>query len=90
MDGVDPLRILLSFAFVVGLMVLCALALRSILRKNPALLMQKNTGRLQVLESKMIDARRRLVLIKRDEQEHLLLLSPQGELLIEHVEKPNV
>ncbi len=89
MDTVDPLRILLSFALVIALIGLCAFAMRTVMRKNPGWALQKKVGRLQVLESKMLDARRRLVLIKRDEQEHLLLLSPNGELLIERVEKSN-
>ncbi|MDX2073553.1 MAG: flagellar biosynthetic protein FliO [Alphaproteobacteria bacterium] len=90
MDIVDPIRVLLSFVLVVALIGLSALAMRFVLRRNPGWALHKGGGRLQIIESKMIDARRRLVLIKRDEQEHLLLLSPQSELLIERVEKKNV
>ena len=90
MDTVDPLRILLSFVLVIALIGLSALLMRYVMRKNPGWMAGQGGGRLQVVESKMIDARRRLVLVKRDEQEHLLLLSPQGELLIERVEKNNV
>lgn len=87
MDTVDPLRILFSFALVIGLIGLCAFALRTVMRKNPGWALKQNSGRLHIIESKMIDARRKIVLIKRDEQEHLLLLSPNGDLLIERVEK---
>lgn len=87
MDTVEPLRILLSFGLVIGLIGMCALGLRVLARRNPQWMMQQTTGRLQVIETRMLDARRKLVLIKRDEQEHLLLLSPQGETLIESVKK---
>jgi flagellar protein FliO/FliZ len=86
MEIVEPLRIVFSFGLVIGLIGVCVLGLRYLARKNPQWLMAQQSGRLQVVEMKMIDARRKLVLIKRDEQEHLLLLSPTGELLIEKVE----
>ena len=38
--------------------------------------------RLKVKESLMLDPRRRLVLVKLDEREHLLLLSPAGDLVV--------
>ena len=39
--------------------------------------------RLQVLEVRHLDARRRLVLVQRDRTEHLLLLGMHNDLLIE-------
>lgn len=84
MDTVDPLRIILSFMIVVGLIGLFAVMLRYVARKGPNWAMQKGS-RLQVVETRMIDAKRKLVLVKRDEQEHLLLLSAQSELHIETV-----
>ena len=39
--------------------------------------------RLQVLEVATVDARRRLVLVRRDNVEHLLLLGHQADLLVE-------
>jgi len=91
MEEYSLLRVLFSFGLVLGLIGMFALALRTLAQKNPGWAMQKTGGRLQVIETKMLDARRKLVLIKRDEQEHLLLLSPQGELLVEKIEgKANV
>lgn len=40
--------------------------------------------RLGVVEVLTLDARRKLVLIKRDEQEHLLLLGANNDIVIEH------
>ncbi len=39
--------------------------------------------RLQVVERQMLDARRQLVLVRRDDREHLLLLAPDRETVIE-------
>jgi flagellar protein FliO/FliZ len=47
-------------------------------------------NRLQVLEVRTLDSRRRLVLIRRDKTEHLLLLGTQGDLVIEReIKTPN-
>ena len=39
--------------------------------------------RLSVVEARTLDARRQLVLIRRDGVEHLLLLSPNAETVVE-------
>lgn len=39
--------------------------------------------RLQVLERTAIDARRALLLVRRDATEHLILLSPDGSIVVE-------
>jgi hypothetical protein len=39
--------------------------------------------RLKIVEFMPIDHRRRLVLVRRDDREHLLLLGPQGETVVE-------
>ncbi|MBT3532640.1 MAG: FliO/MopB family protein [Rhodospirillaceae bacterium] len=41
------------------------------------------SDRLEVVEALSIDARRRLVIVRRDDREHLLLLGPDGERVIE-------
>ena len=41
--------------------------------------------RLKVLESLMLDPRRRLVVVRFDDREHLLLLSPAGDRAITDV-----
>lgn len=43
---------------------------------------EKAGQRIQILSSLALDARRRLLLVKQDETEHLLLLGPAGDLLI--------
>lgn len=39
--------------------------------------------RLKIKETLSLDARRRLLLIQRDEREHLVILGPNGETVIE-------
>lgn len=39
--------------------------------------------RLAVVEAVAIDTRRRMVLVRRDNREHLLILGPQGETVVE-------
>ncbi|MBL6954483.1 MAG: flagellar biosynthetic protein FliO [Alphaproteobacteria bacterium] len=41
------------------------------------------SGRLEVVEVLSVDPRRRLVLIRRDDREHLILLGADGERVIE-------
>lgn len=43
----------------------------------------RSNRRLQIVEMMPLDARRRLVLCKRDNQEHLILLGLNGETVVE-------
>ncbi len=42
--------------------------------------------RLKITESLMIDPRRRLVLVRLDGREHLILLGPGGDIIVSDVE----
>lgn len=88
MDTVDPLRFLAAFAFVLALIGVLALLLKRYGKRfqqgAPAMFgVKDDTGRVKVIETKYIDARRRLVLIRRDDKEHLLLLADGREQVIE-------
>ncbi|CAA7612777.1 flagellar biosynthetic protein FliO [Magnetospirillum sp. UT-4] len=83
MDASTYIRFVASLALVVGLMLLVAWAVR---RFGLAGLAQRPHGarrRLQVLESAPVDARRRLVLVRRDGTEHLLLVGGGNDLVVE-------
>ncbi len=41
------------------------------------------SDRLEVVEAVSIDPRRRLVIVRRDDREHLLLLGPESETVVE-------
>jgi flagellar protein FliO/FliZ len=87
MDLVDSFRYLAALLFVLGLIGGLYYLLR---RFGPgAALMVANAGRgaasqrLDVVESRTIDIRRRLILIRRDDVEHLVLLGQDGDMVVE-------
>lgn len=82
MDTVDFTRFALAFFLVIGLIGLMGWGLR---RFGGARLLggQEEGGRLRVVETRWLDPKRRLVLIRRDDAEHLLLLADGRETLIE-------
>lgn len=43
----------------------------------------RNTDRIGIVSSMPLDARRRLVLIRRDDREHLIILGQNGETVVE-------
>lgn len=82
MTSTNYLRFVLALALVLGLIALFAwLAKRFRLGSLP--LGGGGSGRLQVVESLAIDARQRLVIVRRDDREHLLLIGPETGRLIE-------
>ncbi|NKB48481.1 MAG: hypothetical protein GKS02_03840 [Alphaproteobacteria bacterium] len=81
MDLVDFARFLLSFVVVIGLLAGLAWVLRRY--GTGRITAAAGKGRLGVVEVSIVDAKRRLILIKRDDVEHLILLSPTAETVIE-------
>jgi flagellar protein FliO/FliZ len=86
---VQYVRFLLALLFVLGLIGLLAYLLRRFglgaVRISPAF-RGKGRGaapRLAVVEVAVVDARHRLVLLRRDDTEHLVLLGTTSDLLIE-------
>ena len=85
---IDYFRFLLALAFVLGLIALVAwlarrMGLGGMLAGHAARGGRRAARRLGVIEVAPLDARRRLVLVRRDEVEHLLLLGPDGDRIIE-------
>jgi flagellar protein FliO/FliZ len=82
MVSTDYLRFVLALALVLGLICLVAwIARRFRLGGFPG--GGRSAGRLRLVESLPIDARQRLVLVRRDDREHLLLIGPEGGRVIE-------
>ena len=84
METQDVLTAIVSLVFVIGLIGLLAVLARRLGLGFPirATQMGKNR-RLEIIETTPLDGKRRLILIRRDEIEHLLLISPNSELVIE-------
>jgi flagellar protein FliO/FliZ len=86
MDGISWLRALSALIIVFGLLAACAVLLRRYGHKITGLTLPGTSGqtpRLAVVESKLIDARSKLVLLRRDNVEHLILISATGTTVIE-------
>lgn len=83
MEFGDYFRFLLALVFVLGMIGLLAVLARRSGLGFPAAARPSKNRRLHVVEVAPVDGRRRLVLIRRDNVEHLVLLGPATELLIE-------
>jgi len=84
MGASEYLRFALALVFVLGLIgILAALARRAGLGFPMATLKPGGRRRLSVVEATQLDGRRRLVLVKRDNVEHLIMLSPTAETVVE-------
>ncbi|MEZ5930489.1 MAG: flagellar biosynthetic protein FliO [Alphaproteobacteria bacterium] len=78
----DYLRFLLALIAVLALIMLLAWAARRF-RLGGLTGAAMPSGRLAVVETLPIDGRQRLILIRRDDREHLLLLGQERSLVIE-------
>ncbi len=83
--GVDLLRVCLALTFVIGLLLLSSFLIRKyghLLGLPTAPNMGRNR-RLQLVEIMNIDPRTKLALVRRDDQEHLLLIGQSSSEVIE-------
>jgi len=91
MEFSEYIRFLIALCFVLSLIGGLALLAKKLGWTHGALGYVKPDARLQIVESLSLDTRRRAVIIRRDNVEHLVVLSPTSELLIEsnipHVER---
>lgn len=81
-DGVSLIKFIAAFVFVIAGMLALAWALK---RAGIAghVLRTGQKRRLAVVESMPVDHRRRLVLVRRDNREHLILLGPDHAEVVE-------
>jgi flagellar protein FliO/FliZ len=82
MGVIELARFAGALVLVLGLIFLCALAARrgGLIPTGRA---GRRAGRIGVVESVALDAKRRLVLVRRDDREHLVVLGPAGDLVVE-------
>lgn len=89
MEATDYIKFLAALVFVLGLMGGLALILKRI-GLGPASMLPPDKRRLKVLEILPLDPRRKAVLLSRDGAEHLVILGPAGETVVEaNIEKQN-
>lgn len=77
----EYLQFFLALAFVLGLIVLMAWLMRRL--GGARYVGQPGRRRLAIVEMAPLDGRRRLVLVRRDDKEHLLLLGAQDDVVVE-------
>lgn len=83
MDAWDYIRFILALVFVVSLIGLASVAAKRV-GLTPRITPKGQKGRrLAIVEIASIDGKRRLVLIRRDRTEHLLLLGTNSESVVE-------
>lgn len=83
MEEVNIFRFVLSFVFVVGLIGLFGVALRKYGARLNLAGGGKPGGRLKVVETCYLGPRHRLLLVQRDAVEHLLLIGPDAQAVVE-------
>lgn len=78
------LNFVLALVFVLGLIGLAAWTYRRFFIGGAlATRLGMPAGRLHIVEVRGIDARRRLVLVRRDDVEHLIVVGPNSETVVE-------
>lgn len=97
MDTVDPARFIFASFFVLGLLGLLAVGLKRYNNKSfgqklfgaKLFSINQTKGRIVVVETQHIDHKSKLLLVKRDDVEHLLLVSDGKATVIESGIKHN-
>ncbi|PWC98247.1 flagellar biosynthetic protein FliO [Azospirillum sp. TSO5] len=83
MDLDQYIRFLMALVFVVALIMVVAWVMRRVGMAGGTVRGRARQRRLSVVEALPIDAKRRLILVRRDDREHLILLSANGDLLVD-------
>ena len=79
--GMQIIKFIASLTFVLALMGGLFLTLKRIQTKGP--MKMGYARRLKIMEVLQLDSRRRAILLRRDDKEHLVILGPSSETVIE-------
>ena len=83
LEAVNYLKFVLALVFVLGLIGGFAILAKRAGLGNRGPIVRGKSKRLSIVESMSLDPKRRVVLIRRDDAEHLVLLGTQNEQIIE-------
>lgn len=83
MELSEILRFVAALVFIIGLIGVCAYVAKRLGLATGGIMATGSQKRLAIVEVKIVDAKHRLVLIRRDDREHLVLLGGEQGLLIE-------
>lgn len=78
----DILKLVAALGLVLALMGGLALALKKLGLAQKTPLVKAADRRLKIIESLSLDPRRRAVLIRCDDKDHLVILGPSGETVV--------
>jgi flagellar protein FliO/FliZ len=82
-DAADYLRFVLALVFVLALIGLASWLVRRFGLGGRVAGPRASARRIGIVEAATIDAKRRLVLVRRDDVEHLLLIGGSADLVVE-------
>jgi flagellar protein FliO/FliZ len=82
MDTAEIIRLCIALVFVLALMGIFGLLARKFNDSNP--FSGASEKRLSIIEQRMLDSKNRLMLIKRDDIEHLIIVSNTGTIVVEN------
>ena len=82
MEAIDYLKFLASFCLVLGLMGGLALILKKVGLGNVGIV-PADKRRLKIVEALPLDARRKALILRRDDKEHLVILGANSETVVE-------
>lgn len=82
MDSTQVLKVIMAFALVLSLMWLLSFLIKKF-GDSKFMTVNRADRRLKLIEHLPIDTKNRLVLVRRDDKEHLLLVSHEHALVVE-------
>ncbi|HPQ50932.1 MAG TPA: flagellar biosynthetic protein FliO [Alphaproteobacteria bacterium] len=83
MDTIELVRFFVAFLFVMALMGGLWLALRKLGLNGHIPVTQISKRRLKIVEVMALDPRRKAIILRRDDKEHLVILGSSGETVVE-------
>lgn len=83
MDWHSVINSVLALVFVLSLIALTSVALRKYGGMRISRIDSKGNKRIRIVDALVVDARRKLLLVRRDDVEHLILISADKETIIE-------
>lgn len=78
------LRFLLSLGTVLGLIIVCAWALKAFRDRSWGWPRGTASKRLEIVETLVLDPKRRLMVVRKDREEYFLLLGANGETQLDN------
>ncbi len=90
MEWIQVLHALMALILVLGLLFITLCGIKYIEQKSSFLNKFNKKSRLNIIEIKRIDAKNILVLIQRDNTEHLILVGPNSQVIEKNISATNI